>query len=217
MNSDNKKLDIFIFIKTIWEEKLLVTLFTIIPIFISYIYYVKSENLYEHKISFNIDVEKFVTYRTSNDCDIICKKRHYFLELNNLLNENLELNEQFQITYKKNEISKLNEIYLNLKNKANIELSNKYEIEMRDFNKYMYDFNFFPSKIYFSYILERVRYNEIMIKFMNNDRRVFILQEPILTKLPNRKFSLFLFTLLLSPLLSSFLIFIKYNHKTLLK
>ena len=53
------------------------------------------------KISFNIDVEKFVTYRTSNDCDIICKKRHYFLELNNLLNENLEQNEQFQITYKK--------------------------------------------------------------------------------------------------------------------
>lgn len=217
MSSDNKKLDIFIFIKTIWEEKLLVTLFTIVPIFVSYGYYKKSENLYEHKVSFNIDVEKFVTYRSSNDCDIVCKKRYYFLEINNLLNENLELNEQFQITYKKNEISKLNEIYLNLKNKANIELSNKYEVEMRDFNKLMNDSNFFPSKIYFSYILERFKYNEVMIRFLNNDRGVFIFQEPILTTLPNRKLSLFLFTLLLSPILSSFLIFIKYNYKTLFK
>ena len=217
MSSDNKKLDIFIFIKTIWEEKLLITLFTIVPIFVSYGYYKKSENLYEHKVSFNIDVEKFLTYRSNNDCDIACKKKYYFLELNNLLNENLELNEQFQITYKKNEISKLNDIYLNLKNKANIELSKKYEMEMRDFNKLLNDFNFIPSKIYYSYILERFKYSEVMINLINSDRRVFIFQEPILTKLPNRKLSLFLFTLFLSPILSSFLIFTKYNYKTLFK
>ena len=74
MSSDKNKLDIFVYIKILWKEKLLITFFTIIPILVSYIYYIKSENFYEYKISFNIDIEKFITYRHYNICDLVCKK-----------------------------------------------------------------------------------------------------------------------------------------------
>ena len=217
MSSDKNKLDIFVYIKILWKEKLLITFFTIIPILVSYIYYIKSENFYEYKISFNIDIEKFITYRHYNICDLVCKKKYYFTELSIIIDENIALNEKYQIVYKSNDINDLNEIYLNLKNKANNELTKKILDEAIEFQRYKDYLRFIPSKIYYGNIIENFEYNKLLIHLINENRKIFIFQEPILTKLPNRKISLFLFTLFLSPILSSFIIYLKGNFRSLFK